>query len=242
MMNKKGQGDFILRVFSIIAYAIVLMIVLMFLKIPGCDPSKQAQETIQSDDKEVIELRAAEQLSAYLRTEMPDLNELNSKIDSLASKGDLTLHKRENAGSRYIDSNGAKQFLKEHPEIYVGKTYGEFISALYAYRDSEEEVKNVFDVVTKALFYKKQVVDGVEEYYTDMIIVMYNSGEGDPYYRDLANVFYDFGDLVGGIDLSLSSSMKFKAIQMLPVSDKSTLIAVMIEISKTREEGSLPTP
>ena len=87
MTNKKAQSGFILRVFSIIAYIIVLAMVVLLLRIPGCNSGEKAEEIIGSYSPEILELTANEQLISYLRTPIPgDLMERIAWVEEETSK------------------------------------------------------------------------------------------------------------------------------------------------------------
>jgi hypothetical protein len=237
-MNKKGLLE-LDRVASYILYGLVLFFIILVLNIGGCSPDK-VKQGITSDDRGFAALRASEQLSAYLRTEMPDFGTLKASINSLIGKGSIEFSLE---GGK-LKTDKVIEFLEKHPEVYVGKTYGGFISALYAYKD-ESLVDEVFDTTTKALFhmhtYPKSVRDVNEGrlddiYFTPTISVKYGS---------YATFIYERGDLMSSDALAVSfTSLQPGVFKNLPTYDK-TGATVKLQMPKgegTEEDVSLPLP
>lgn len=159
MISKKAQSGFILRVFSIMTYLIVLIIVLLLLNLPGCNPSNEVKKTINSYSPEILQLRADEQLVAYLRTPIP--GDIIARIDWARIEG-AGIDKDKWAGQLSSDDlNDAESFLEDYPNVYQDKLYAEFLTNLYSYgnSDDEDQAEKAFDVVTKLTFLQK-----VEEY------------------------------------------------------------------------------
>ena len=161
MRNKKAQSGFILRVFSIMTYLIVLIIVLLLLNLPGCNPSNEVKKTINSYSPEILQLRADEQLVAYLRTPIPD--DIITRIEWAGIEG-AGIDKDKWAGQLSSDDlDDAKSFLEDYPNVYQDKLYAEFLTNLYSYGNSDDDEKDnirkraekAFDVVTKLTFLQK---------------------------------------------------------------------------------------
>ena len=95
MNNKKAQSGFILRVFSIIAYMIVLAVVVMLLQVPACNSGEKLQESVHSYSPEILQLNAEEQLVSYLRTPIPpDIMERIAWVDQNYETGFYFLKKQ----------------------------------------------------------------------------------------------------------------------------------------------------
>jgi len=233
MNNKKGILEWD-RIASWFLYGLVVFFVVLLLQLGGCNPDK-VRRGIESDAGMLLDIRASAQLSAYLRTDMPDLDTLSDKMLSLKDKGFLTEGRDEIA----ID------FLEKHPELYVGKNYGEFISGLYAYREDREgedredprlfetEASLAFETVTMAMFHRKlfpkSVRDankGDESYFSPIISVKYGMHK---------NYILGQQDLISAEGLSVSSGVS----KILPTHDKN---GVTVQLHIHAEEESLPLP
>jgi hypothetical protein len=158
VVNKKAQGSVLVRVFTALAYILALLFVLIVLNLSGCNAGNEIEKTIQNNHKDVVNLRAAEQLSSLLRTDIPDIEALTERIESLRDKEGLifdegfqTRFVTEVVNLNYDSIEYTLEFLEQHPEVYLDKTYAQFISAIYAYENTE----SVFDIVTKAMFIRK---------------------------------------------------------------------------------------
>ena len=126
MISKKAQSGFILRVFSIMTYLIVLIIVLILLNLPGCNPSNEVKKTINSYSSEILQLRTDEQLVAYLRTPIPD--DIIARIDWAIMEG-ARIEKDKWVGQLSSDDlNAAKSFLGTHRNVYHNRLYAEFLT------------------------------------------------------------------------------------------------------------------
>ena len=190
MTNKKAQSGFILRVFSIIAYIIVLAMVVLLLRIPGCNSGEKAEEIIDSYSPEILELTANEQLISYLRTPLPGdimgriawVEEEASKDQSISIFLDGLRLKWEglpNSG----ELSSAKGFLESNPEVYVDRSYAEFLVALHP-RMGSASAQDAFDVVTKLTFLqrlneKRGHLAPDEIYFSPRICVSYPENEDD---------------------------------------------------------------
>ena len=153
MRNRKAQSGFILRIFSIISYMIVLAVVVMLIRVPSCDSGGKVQETIHSYSPEILQSNADEQLVSYLRTPIPpDIMERIAWVEE--NYGDL--EDSWDGRPKKNDLEEVREFLKDKPEVYVDRSYEEFLIALHPYAaDAADEVQNVFDVVTKLTFLQK---------------------------------------------------------------------------------------
>lgn len=214
---------------SYLVFGAFLFFTIIALSISGCGANKKAVESgIGTDDSIIAKLRAAEQLSAYLRTSMPDFDTLSEKMFSLKDKGFIT----EGADEFAVD------FLKQHPELYVGKNYGEFISGLYVYRDGNE-APVVFEIVTMAMFHRKLFPKSVREanegtnferYFSPIISVKYGMHK---------NYILGQQDLMSISTLSISSGMPTGS-KILPTYDR---IGVTVKLHIHGEGAEhLPTP
>jgi len=180
-MVRKAQFGFD-SMLGYLTFGVFLLLTIIVLSLGGCAKNKRTVAGLEIDDAvqaEITELRASQQLLGYLRTNMLDLTQLNLKIDTLNEE--LT-----GKDSTEIDKESVKNFLKEHPETHVGKTYGEFISALSAYVKADETkgiVNDVFDAVTKATFSRnlfakseRDAYSGLDAFFSPILIVKYSSG------------------------------------------------------------------
>ena len=187
MRNKKAQSGFILRVFSVMTYLIVLIIVLLLLNLPGCNPSNEVKKTVNSYSPEILQLRADEQLVAYLRTPIP--GDIIARIDWARIEG-AGINKDKWAGQLSSDDlNDAKNFLEAYPNVYKDKLYAEFLTNLYSYgnSDDKDQAKKAFDVVTKLTFLQKveehraflgRTLNITEIYFSPRISVEYPDPDG----------------------------------------------------------------
>ncbi|MAG16100.1 hypothetical protein CMO88_03495 [Candidatus Woesearchaeota archaeon] len=194
----------------------MLMLVLIILNIPFCNNSDKIQKTIESDSEELLQLRTDEQLVSYLRTPLP--TDLVDKIDKIKVKFDkgefIEFDKLTSAATggyiwnliAIVSFDDAASFLKEHPEVYVGKTYGEFIIALEPFYEKEEDTtKQVFDAVTRTVFVEKAEESGVgslgryiigDVYFSPRIYVKYDADKiEDTDYRGIQGSVRSVGDL-----------------------------------------------
>jgi len=213
-MNKKGLADFILRVFSILTYIVVLTFALLVLNLTQCSRADIA-DIVNVDDQQLLNLQAREQLTSYLRTPIPEdlvlrietigkLHDVSGRafqypfIDDSSSVMDLRVNRfngrfRWNEIPPTIHFITAFQFTDAHPELYLDKTYAEFIAGLepFYFGAEKENAEITFDVVTRVVF-----IQSVEERlgdvyqsginYSPRIFVKFNagsatdfSGEGD---------------------------------------------------------------
>ncbi len=211
---------------SYLLFAVFLIFTILALTLSGCGSNKdKIKYGLKSDEGTIAELRASEQLTAYLSTDIPAKDVLYGRIDEAKDKF--------KAGTPF-NSVKAKEFLDGHPEVYVGRTYGGFISAIYDYRD-DGRVNDVFDAVTKALFYRPLYsksardvnsgrLDGI--YYSPIISVAYGRQWG--FYYGSQNL------LSGGI---YSSGSAVSAFKQLPTSDMKGLT---IALENYLEDASKP--
>ncbi len=162
MTRKKGQFG-LDTIMSYLVFGFFLLFTMVALTISGCGSSKKSIERgIDVDSSAIAGLRASEQLTAYLNTPIPDKATLYKRLDEAEKVGInneyLNYYEIKNSQlmpMAFFDEGDVKSFLDEHPEVYVDKTYGEFLSALYVFKDGREyPVYDVFDGVTKALFYR----------------------------------------------------------------------------------------
>ncbi len=212
---------------SYFLFAVFFIFTILALTLSGCGSNKRIEYGLESDRGAVAELRASGQLSAYLATAIPAKDALYGGIDGARDKF--------RAGTPF-NSVKAKEFLDEHPEVYVGRTYGGFISAIYDYRD-DGRVNDAFDAVTKALFYMhlypKSVrdansgrLDGV--YYSPVISVTYGRQRG---------FYYGSHVLLSGGAYPQGSAVS--AFKQLPTGD---LRGLTVSLENYEEEASQPTP
>ena len=197
MRNKKAQSGFILRVFSIMTYLIVLIIVLLLLNLSGCNPSNEVKKTINSYSPEILQLRADEQLVAYLRTPIPD--DIIARIDW--AKDESEGQPEWGGQPSEDDLNNAKSFLETYPNVYRDKLYAEFLTNLYGYGNSDDDdvkdkAKKAFDVVTKLTFLQKveehrdflgKTLEIKEIYFSPRISVEYPDPDGWEWRSDKAD-------------------------------------------------------
>ncbi len=254
-MNKKGQGSFLLRVFSILAYMLMLMLVLVILNIPFCDNRDDVKNAIKSDSKELLQLRADEQLVSYLRTPMPD--DLVDMIDKIKAKNDAgefmemdeAYVPTRNPGWHLIaivSFDDAISFLEEHPEVYVGKTYGEFIIALEPYFSKGDDVDDVFDAATRVVFVqkvneKRNIWDQEEVYFSPRIYVQYNADKiEDTDYRGTQGSVRSVGDLAPR-DLQGANYRITYSTTVLP-SNKNKFTLVQLDVPLANVLVRLPEP
>lgn len=220
-MNKKKAQFGLDTLASYLVFGTFLLFTIIALNISGCGSSKKRVEVgLESDTGVIAELRASEQLSAYLRTDMPDKGALIAKILSL--EGKESIKDGIDSLNDGINTGNAISFLEQRPEVYVGKTYGGFISALYVHKD-DNEVKNVFNTVTRAMFYRKLFTEDAragtgraEEFYefysTPYILVKYGRHKG---------FMVDDWDLASAVDYLNAPAPSAAAI--LPTYDKTGL-------------------
>ncbi len=144
MTRKKAQFG-LDSLMSYLVFGFFLIFTMVALTLSGCGSNKKSVERgLEVDIGAIANLRASEQLSAYLATKMPDKETLKKELGGIS---DATID------WTHFDKEKAWAFLDEHPEVYVDRTYAEFISALYVYRDDKRVKENgVFDAVTKAVF------------------------------------------------------------------------------------------
>jgi len=234
-MARKAQFGFD-SMLGYITFALFLFFTIIVLSLGGCDKTKRRVAGLETDDAvkaDIVELRASQQLSGYFRTNMLSLAELNLKIDTLNEK--LSIGK----DSKEIDIESVKNFLREHPETHVGKTYAEFISALSAYVNSAETkgvVNDVFDAVTKATFsrklyaeYERDAYSNLEEFYfSPFLVVRYTS-------------FSDKGryELISKISSVTLDDKTLFVTRVLPT-DENSIATVQMTIYG--DEESLPGP
>ena len=238
MTNKKAQSGFILRVFSIIAYIIVLAMVVLLLRIPGCNSGEKAEEIIGSYSPEILELTANEQLISYLRTPIPgDLMERIAWVEEEASKKPSIFveynHPIEGdrlkweglPNSRQL--NSAKGFLESNPEVYVDRSYAEFLVALHPRRGSAQDA---FDVVTKLTFLqrlneKRGHLAPEEIYFSPRICVSY-SENGD---CSLKSKLADPRDTAWDDNFNIKSNEIYVANAIIPLPDAKKLTKVYLD-------------
>ena len=175
MRNRKAQSGFILRIFSIISYMIVLAVVVMLIRVPSCDSGGKVQETIHSYSPEILQSNADEQLVSYLRTPIPP--DIMERIAWAESK-DKDFKKFWKGLPNNLGE--VREFLEKNPEIYVDRSYEEFLIALHPY--VANEAQNVFDVVTKLTFLQKiketREDRSRELYFSPRMCVDYPDGNG----------------------------------------------------------------
>lgn len=194
-MTKKNAQFGLDSLVSYLVFGVFLLFTMFALALSGCGSGKNSVERgLGVDTGAIANLRASEQLSAYLATEIPEKDALYKRID--AAEGMFAM------GTAF-DSENAKEFLDEHPEVYVDRNYAEFISAIYSYR-GDERVKDVFDAVTKALFYRQLYSKSVRDindgrldgiYYSPIISVVYGRQRGFYYGSEslISGGVYPFG-------------------------------------------------
>ena len=218
-MARKGQFG-LDSLFSYIVFGTFLLFTLMLLSISGCGREK-VERGLKADAGIILELRASEQLSAYLRTEMPGKEGLIEKARSLYDSGKEDL--REG-----IDIDNAINFIELHPEVYVGKTYAGFISSLYSYKDGSEKGKlqDAFAAVTRAVFYMK-----VREI---------RPGLGETYFFPVIKVKFDGGSVnLDSATHVLIAGEPGIAAKILPSYGRETMT---VQLMLGKEGASLPTP
>ncbi len=225
-MVKKAQFGFD-TFMSWIVFALFLFFTIIALSLTNCGSNKsKVNSGITTEQGDLAQLRASEQLSAYLRTDMPGLGVLKEKM-------------RTTDSSLSVPSSKAIDFLEEHPDTYVGKTYGDFIASLGYYKE-DSRANSAFDAVTKALFgrhsfSKDARVDNngrLDKLYTSPVIsVKYGSSSG---------FYYGSEDLASRSDLSAMTNPVI-AFKVLPAPDAS-LLTVKLEVDpyQTRDELSRP--
>lgn len=226
-MNRKKAQFGLDTLVSYFVFAVFLLFTLMALSLPGCgDSKKKAEGKINLNTAGIANLRASEQLSAYLATEIPDKEALYKGIDD--TEGMFKL-------GTVFDKKTVKEFLNGHPEVYVDKNYGSFISAIYAYR-ADERVNDVFDAVTKAMFYRQLYSKSSRElnkgrldriYYSPTISVMYGRQTG---------FYFGSENLISSGFLSGVGSVAFKH---LPTQD---LKGLTVKLEDDTDEASEPLP
>ena len=157
-MNKSGQIDTVMSWIVFAFYVVILVFLAGILCDCGTDCNRS--EKIDTETGGFANLRASEQLSAYLRAEIPEWAELledSGEPEEIAMIRERTC---ENVGgskrgiifeSDIGELEDVKDFLKNHPDVYIDATYGEFISKIYKYR-RDDDAKKTFNIVTKALF------------------------------------------------------------------------------------------
>ena len=204
MISKKAQSGFILRVFSIMTYLIVLIMVLLLLNLPGCNPSNEVKKTINSYSPEILQLRTDEQLVAYLRTPIPD--DIIARIDW--AKDESEGQPEWEGQPSEDDLNNAKSFLETYPNVYRDRLYAEFLTNLYSYgnSDDEDQAKKAFDVVTKLTFLQKveerraslgQTLEIKEIYFSPRISVEYPDPDGWEWRSDKADPISAWDEKIG---------------------------------------------
>ncbi len=226
MTRKKAQFG-LDSLISYLVFGVFLLFTMVALTLSGCGSSKKAVERgIDVDKGGLANLRASEQLSAYLATKMPDGKTLRDGINSIDDgKMDWT----------HFDKAKALEFLNEHPEVYADQTYAEFISALYVYRD-DGRVGDVFDAVTKAVFQRRLYSKGSREgnpalkgfYVSPMVSVSYGMKSG---------FHFDNGQLTSAYRNPIVA--KGSAFRTLPTLDN---YGVTVNLLIYGEDASEPLP
>ena len=249
MNNKKAQSGFILRVFSIIAYMIVLAVVVMLLQVPACNSGEKLQESVHSYSPEILQLNAEEQLVSYLRTPIPpDIMERIAWVDQNYETG---LFLGQWGGREYLKWDGipnkqkldsARNFLNSNPEVYVDRSYEEFLVALHPHKNSD-----AFDVVTKLTFLQKidetrGILPPKERYFSPRICVEYFYGN-----ECLRDVIYivdhadprDQQDSIWYYDIEYPDGRAYIANATLPLPD-ATLTKVFLDYPAEKIYVRLP--
>ncbi len=227
-MTKKNAQFGLDSLVSYLVFGVFLLFTMFALMLSGCGSGKKKIESgLGVDTGAMANLRASEQLSAYLASEIPEKDALYKRIDAAAGLF---------AAGTVFDSGKAKGFLDEHPEVYVGMNYAEFITAIYAYRD-DVRVKDAFDAVTKALFYRQLYSKNVRDvnkgrldrfHYSPIISVVYGMQKG---------FFYGSESIIsGGMRPSGKGAYAFRH---LPTSDRKGLT---VKLDNYMEDSSEPLP
>ncbi len=233
--SKKGFFPLEL-IFSMLGYVVAVFVIIIVLNISSCVLDKdKAESGISGKAETAAGLRAEAQLSSYLRTQIPAKDELFTKLDWLKEKRD-----RNFAFAQGFDVPKAKAFLEKYPDVYSGKDYSGFISALQAiYATSSNErgdVKEAFEAVTAAMFLRAfgdgRKEDGYVFYVLPIGVDFENSDNGKPSsitsLCSLAN--YDLCVEAGSesYDAALHSDTfvalyrePFQAVQLVPLADNS---------------------
>ncbi|MBI2664774.1 hypothetical protein HYX10_05550 [Candidatus Woesearchaeota archaeon] len=225
----KGSLFGVDTIVSYLLFGAFLVFTLIALNIAGCGGQGKVASELTVEKQGIAGLTASEQLSAYLATEIPE--NLPETVNGLNGEGKEML--RSN-----VDMPAAVNFLERHPEVYVDKTYGEFITALYALRQ-EEGSGNVFDVVTRAVFHRRLYPEKIRElnkgrldndYFSPFIIVKYGK------YNSLE---YEDGNLISSVDLM--RNYKAVGLKILPTHDsKGVTVGLRIYPEELRDAAPMP--
>lgn len=174
MHSKKGLFD-IEDLFSFFVYILVLFVFLAILSLPQC--SNRAVASITSDTRNVDILNSQQDVAEMLKTMLPDnLAQLieaqsgktyYSKVLTQYAAGETVSNAVESEEKKPIydglDKTQAISLLETNRDIYLGKTYAEFIDGLQFIAATESRRNNLFGVVTRAMFLKSaypvQVID-----------------------------------------------------------------------------------
>ncbi len=227
MTKKKAQFGLDTLV-SYLVFGVFLLFTMFALALSGCGNNKRGVESgLEVDKGAIANLRASEQLSAYLATKMPGKETLNKGIDGIEDTTTSWTH---------FDKAAAKKFLAERPEVYADETYAGFIINLYAYR-KDERVSDVFDAVTKSVFrrplYSKSEREGnpaLDDFFiSPMISVSYGMKPG---------FHFDRGQLTSAYRNPMMAS-EGGAFKTLPTRDNQ---GVTVNLRLYGEKASEPLP
>ncbi len=264
-MDKRGQEDFVTFIMSVLLYAIFFLVILIILNIPGC--RSDVRHTITSNSGQNVNLVAEEQLTAYLRTQMPE--NLPVVVEKFETSVLRKIFEKLEAGEEGTPNEffygtlascigDAKAFLMKHPELYVERDYAGFIDAMGSYFESEKDKRAIncaFDLATKAVFVKSYIdtVSAVSEqeiYYSPNIAVEYRY-DGAPVQTeqikdklDLVMADFEFrnkGRMFSFGDEQRYMSMPASPVRIIPLNDGS-LAAVQLIYFHENERFRLPAP
>ncbi len=227
MTRKKAQFG-LDTLLSYLLFGIFLVFTMIALTLSGCGSNRHKVERgIGVDDGGLANLMASEQLSAYLATGIPEKDVLYKRVDAA---------ERMFAAGTPFDSRKAKEFLDRHPEVYAGRSYAEFVSAIYDYRD-DAAVNDAFDAVTKAVFYRQLYSKSVRDANAGRLDGIYYSPQISVFYGMQGRFYYGSEDLVSsGLRVSGAGANAFR---QLPTSDMKGLT---VKLESRMEGASQPLP
>jgi hypothetical protein len=232
-MNKKGILD---TVMSWLLFAFYVLTIIMVMSICGCATTckKDVASGINTDSGGIADLRASEQLSAYLRTGMPDAAMLNSMVDALDGKEGMSIN---------VGLGNAKAFLEKHPEVYVGKDYAGFLVSLYPYSE-DDDARNAFDAVTRAMFSMPLYSKKVREMNSGRLDKLFFTPTVDLNLGSRKMSVYDTGDWHSPNFARSISFEKAYAVKALPTADgKGIEVRLTLFVGEeSLEEASQPVP
>ncbi|MBI2550523.1 hypothetical protein HYV83_05090 [Candidatus Woesearchaeota archaeon] len=169
LKRKKGLFD-IEDFFSVLTYTLILFMFLVLLSLPKCSSGRTVQG-LSSDANSVDRLNGEQLVLEMLRTPLPDNlpdvitshSQKDTKITmkftlytGLAEAAPASFETEENFSIyKGQDWGGAVTLLNSKKELYKGATYADFIDNLQFMESNNDKRKNLFAVVTRAVFVRQ---------------------------------------------------------------------------------------